>query len=426
MKKQLGALVLILTVLALLVVVVGQNTTSARLKEEIVELDKELTEAKGGLKKERERNGRLKRTLKDSYRAARSKGVDGQPSAAVAGALADGYHATAKSMRSKAAGGAKDYAEFLTKHGLAAELPQDEREALLAAVGNDQSPNRMVAIASFQDADAALKTLSDAVERDPDNVAAWAALARQALVTPGAGDTFTDAITELIALDPNNAYPYQLQAIQASKAGDLSAAYEAISAAALCDRSDDYQIEQIAYREALLADAGYSSGLARHLAIQGAWSQALTTIGDQNTLATSLAGFADSMLEDGESDLASSAYEALAQYASQRVGQSWTLVDELAAIAAKKKALEGLLVAQQSLGQDSRVAVTQFSLAEIEDRLKWIREITTCMSVETEAYTQAITQSDSDLAAYYDNVLKYGEAKAVEMALRTLHTSTSE
>jgi tetratricopeptide (TPR) repeat protein len=426
MKKQLGALVLVLTVLALLFVVVRQNKTGACLKEDIARLNKELTDAKGGLTKERERNGRLERTLKDSYRAARSKGVDGQPSAAVAGALADGYHATAAGMRSKAAGGAKDYAEFLTKHGLAAELPPDERETLLAAVGNDQSPNRMVAVASFQDADAALKTLSAAVERDPDNVAAWAALARQALVTSGAGDTFAKAIAELMARDPNNAYPYQLQAIQASKAGNLSAAYDALSAAALCDRSDDYRIEQIAYREALLADSGYSSGLARHLAIQGVWSQALTTAGDQRSLARSLAGFADNMQKDGKPDLASSAYEALAQYSSQLVGQSWTIIDELAALSLKKKALDNLVVAQKALGQDARVAITQFSLREIDDRLIWLQEVTSRMSNSGEAYAQAIAKSDADLAAYYDNVVKYGEARAVEMALRSLDAGTSK
>ena len=418
MKKQLGALVLVLTVLTLLFVVVRQNKSGARLKEEIARLNKELAEAKGGLKKEW--------TIKDSYRAARSKGMDGQPSEAVAGALADGYHATAKGMRSKAAGGEKDYAEFLAKHGLAAELPPDEREALLAAVGNDQSPNRMVAVASFQDADAALKTLSVAVERDPANVAAWAALARQTLVTPGAGDTLAKAIAELIARDPNNAYPYQLQAIQASKAGNLSAANEALSAAALCDRSDDYQIEQIAYREALLADSGYSSGLARHLATQGVWLQASTMIANKGALATSLAGFADSMQKDGKSDLASSAYEALAKYASQWVGQSRTAVDEINALGAKKKALEGLLVAQQSLGQNARVAVTQFSLKEIKDRRKWILDINGRISDTLEAYTQATAKSDDALAAHYDNVLKYGEAKASEMALRALYTGTSE
>jgi len=426
MKKQLGTLVLALAVLALFFVVVRQNKTGARLKVEIARLNKELTDAKGGLTKERERNGRLERTLKDSYRAARSKGVDGQPSAAVAGALVDGYHATAKSMRSKAAGGTKDYAEFLTKHGLAAELPPDERAALLAAVGNDQNPDRMVAVASFQDADTALKTLSTAVERDPDNVAAWAALARQALVTSGAGDTFTKAIAELIARDPNNAYPYQLRAIQASKAGDLSAAYETLSAAALCDRSDDYRIEQIAYREALLADSGYSSGLARHLAIQGVWSQALTTAGDQMTLARSLTGFADSMQKDGKPDLASSAYQTLAQYSSQLVGQSWTFTDELVGLALKKKALCGLLVAQKSLGQDARVAITQFSLREIDDRLAWLRDVASRMSSLGEGYLQAVAKSDADIAAHYDNVVKYGEARAVEMALRSLDAGTSK
>jgi len=426
MTKQLGALVLVLTVLALLFVVVRQNKTGARLKEEIAKLNKELTVVQGGLKTERERKGRLERTLKDSYRAARSKGVDGQPSAAVAGALADSYHATAKSMQSKTMGVEKGYAEFLAEHGLAAELPPDEREALLAAVDNDKNPNRMVAAASFQDAAAAIKTLSSAVERDPANLAAWAALARKALATSGFGDTFAKAIAELIARDPNNAYPYQLQAIQASKAGDLSAAYEALSAAALCDRSDDYRIENIAYREALLADAGYSSGLARHLAIQGVWSQALTTVGDQKTLATSLAGFADTMQKDGKSDLASSTYEALAQYGSQLVGQSSTLIDELAALGMKKTALQGLLVAQKSMGQDARVAVTQFSLGEIEDRLKWIRDVASRMSVSTEAYVHVVARSDADLATYYDNVLKYGEAKAVEMTLRALHAGTSE
>ncbi|MEI8122367.1 MAG: hypothetical protein WCI20_09965 [bacterium] len=426
MKKQLGALVLVLTVLALLFVVVRQNKTGARLKEEIAKLHKELTEVKGGLKTERERNGRLERTLKNSYRAARSKGVDGQPSAAVAGALTDSYHATAKSMQSKTVGVEKGYAEFLAKHGLAAELPPDEREALLAAVDNDKNPNRMVAAASFQDAVAAIKTLSAAVERDPANLAAWAALARQALVTPGAGDAFTKAIVELIARDPNNAYPYQLQAIQASKAGNLPAAYESLSAAALCDRSDDYRIEQIAYREALLADSGYSSGLARHLAIQGIWSQALTTDGDQMTLARSLTGFADSMQKDGKPDLASSAYQTLAQYGSQLVGQNWTFTDELVGLALKKKALYGLLVAQKSLGQDARVAITQFSLREIDDRLEWLRDVASRMSALGEGYLQTVAKSDADIAAHYDNVLKYGEAKAVEMAIRSLDAGTSK
>jgi tetratricopeptide (TPR) repeat protein len=396
------------------------------LKDEIATLSEELTQAQGGLKKERERSGRLERTLKDSYRAARSKGVDGQPSAAVAGAFADGYHATARSMQSKAVGGAKGLADFLAKHGLVAELPADERDALLAAVGNDENPNRMIAVASFQDAEAAIKSLSAAVERDPDNLAAWAALARQALMNQGSDGTFVKAITELMARDPNNAYPYQLHAIQASKAGDLSAAYEALSAAALCDRSDDYRIEQIACREALLADSGYSSGLARSLAIQGVWSQALTTYGDQRTLAKSLGQFADSLQKDGKFEQASSVYEALAQYSSQLVGQSWTISDELMGLGIKKKALDGLLVAQKSLGQDRRVAITQFSRGEIDARLKWLQDIASQMAASTEAYTHAITQSDSDLAVYYDSILKYGEAKAKEMALRSLHVGTSE
>ena len=144
------------------------------------------------------------------------------------------------------------------------------------------------------------------------------------------------------------------------------------------------------------------------------------------TLARSLTGFADSMQKDGKPDLASSAYQTLAQYGSQLVGQSWTLIDELAALSLKKKALEGLLGAQKSLGQDARVAVMQFSLREIDDRLKWLQEVTSRMSVSGEAYIQAVAKSDADLAGYYDNVLKYGEAKAVEMALRALHTGTSE
>lgn len=314
----------------------------------------------------------------------RAQGVAGRPSPVVADALVASYHATAKSARSNSLG--------------------------------DQNPNSLVAAASFQDAEAALKTLLLAVERDPANLPAWAALARQALVTSGAGDVFAKAIAELKARDPDNAYPYQLEAIQASKAGDLLAAYKAIAAAAQCSRSDDYRLDQIAYRETFLEDSGHSSGQARQLAIQGVWSQT-ATLSDQLALANSLAGFADKMQAEGRAEVAAATYQAIDQYASQLVGQSWTLMDEIAALTMKKNALQGL---QGTLVQDAtEVSNVQRSLSETNDRLSWLREVSAWISTSSETFQRAVSQSDAELATYYDNVLKYGEANAVEMVFRT-------
>jgi hypothetical protein len=341
--------------------------------------------ANANLNAERERRQRLERQLRSSHHAMRVQGVVGRPSPVVADALVGSYHATAKRVRSNSLG--------------------------------DQNPNSLVAAASFQDAATALKTLLSAVERDPGNLPAWAALARQALVTSGAGDVFVKAIAELKARDPDNAYPYQLEAIQASKVGDLLAAYKAITAAAQCNWSDDYRLDQIAYREAFLEDSGHSSGQARQLAIQGVWSQT-ATLSDQLALANSLTGFADKVKAEGRAEVAAATYLAIDQYASQLVGQSWTLMGEIVAHTMKKNALQGL---QGALGQDATaVSNVQRSLSETNDRLSWLREISAWMSTSSETFQRAVSKSDAELATYYDNVLKYGEANAVEMVLRTL------
>ena len=301
--------------------------------------------ANANLNAERERRQRLERQLRSSHHAMRVQGVVGRPSPVVADALVGSYHATAKRVRSNSLG--------------------------------DQNPNSLVAAASFQDAATALKTLLSAVERDPGNLPAWAALARQALVTSGAGDVFVKAIAELKARDPDNAYPYQLEAIQASKVGDLLAAYKAITAAAQCNWSDDYRLDQIAYREAFLEDSGHSSGQARQLAIQGVWSQT-ATLSDQLALANSLTGFADKVKAEGRAEVAAATYLAIDQYASQLVGQSWTLMGEIVAHTMKKNALQGL---QGALGQDATaVSNVQRSLSETNDRLSWLREISAWMS----------------------------------------------
>lgn len=371
-KQYIISTVLVAIVFILLLVGVRQDKANARLEGE------------------RERRQRLERQLRVSHHVMRTQGVAGRPSPVVADALVGSYHATAKNARSNSQG--------------------------------DQNPNSLVAAASFQDAEAALKTLLLAVERDPSNLPAWAALARQALVTSGAGDVFAKAIAELKARDPDNAYPYQLEASQASKAGDLLAAYQAITAAAQCNRSDDYRLDQIAYREAFLEDAGHSSGQARQLAIQGVWSQT-ETLSDQCALAKSLTGFADKVKAEGRTEVAAATYQAIDQYASQLVGQSWTLMDEIAALTMKKNALQGL---QGALGQDAaEVSNVQRSLSETNDRLSWLRDVSAWMSTSSETFQRAVSKSDSELATYYDNVLKYGEANAVEMVLRTLQVPTT-
>lgn len=417
MNKTRGTIVVLaVAVMALVISMVVQHGVTSRRDRDVENLTKELKETKATLDAERRRGARLDRRLKDVFRTARASSRNGQASEAVADALVDNYHAIAERSRSSASSADRDFAQFIATHGLASDVPEQDKQVLLAGVQSQEDPNRKIAAASFQDVDTALRTLLDAVERDPDNLSAWAALARRALSAPESSETFDKAVTELVALDPNNAYPHHLQAICSWKNGDLAAAYEAITAASTCDRYDDYQIEQIAYRDALLRDSGYPDGLSRHLAIHGVWSNQ-SRLSDRRGLATSLDQFAAELHAQGKTDLAVPVYQAVSQYASQLVGDSWTIIDELSALAIKQKALQGLFESQNSLDQNEQAAVTKRSLSEVEDRMARIRAVTSRMSTSAEAFTRAIAESDADLAAYYDNVLKYGEARAVEMAL---------